>query len=538
MVCVGGLVSVGVVRVVGNRLPKGKALMPRLALIAFVAVAALFSFAPVAHAQDCTAYQGSSLPANNCSYQSAYNQEFSALNAGQRAALQSDPQSARNFFSRVESTMLRCYAPISGAIGSCRRDGSAAERERAGQLAAQLEAQYNGDTGAYQAARSGGIATAEAGARGGAGGGAGGSSGGGGAGGGTAGGAGAEGNAGSAGGGGSGGVGGFGAGDGSSGGAGGGATAGGTGGTGTDASGTATGTTATQTASGTTTSTGTGTGTGTGSATRSTGGGTGGGASRPINVTLNAATTDELLGADDEAEEEAEGEVVRDPTARAQDCFETVAAAEDQGTAQGRARAATILDRTLRSVSADAAIRAAMCIDDLMDKINQVTRAFTAIVNSLNNPLIAILTTIATELLLQVIDQFMENITNAICDAADEIYNALDNRLRNALCIKGDLGIDGIDPFRFDVDIPAMKCNGWSVDILSGRVLGQPIRGMNIDYGNIYDAAYQGADANENFRRNEADINQAFRNGTYSAAERDRQLNALRCNHGRPDCVR
>lgn len=161
--------------------------------------------------------------------------------------------------------------------------------------------------------------------------------------------------------------------------------------------------------------------------------------------------------------------------------------AEAQGVALSVARAATIFDRTIRNVSAQAAIDAAMCIDRLMDKINEVTTAITSIINSLNNPIVAIVTTIATQLLMQIVQQFLDNVVNAVCNAADDIFQAIDNRLKNALCIKGSA--NSIDPFRFDIDIKAMQCDGWSIDLLSGQVLGDPIPGLNVNWNEVRQSA-------------------------------------------------
>ena len=149
----------GVVRVIGSGVPMGNALMHRLLMMAFFAIAAL---APApAFAQDCSRYQSASLPANSCSYQTSYNRQHAALSPGQQASLRSDENSVKNFFDRVESDLLSCFSVEMNAVNSCKQGNSADERARADALLNSLNQQYSQQNASLGSAR----ASATSGAR-------------------------------------------------------------------------------------------------------------------------------------------------------------------------------------------------------------------------------------------------------------------------------------------------------------------------------------------------------------------------------------
>jgi hypothetical protein len=168
--------------------------------------------------------------------------------------------------------------------------------------------------------------------------------------------------------------------------------------------------------------------------------------------------------------------------------------AQQQGALNQIMREASLRSATLGSYDPTARLA---CLDKLEELLMQIGNAIEGVADGFQNPIVAIVTTLAGEILAQLFMQLIENVRSAICSAADQIYNFIDSHIRNALCIPS---LNGINPFDFTIDLEEAKCDGWSIDMLSGQIHGQPVRGMNIPSNTIQDAVGSARSTNQYMR--------------------------------------
>ena len=90
---------------------------------------------------------------------------------------------------------------------------------------------------------------------------------------------------------------------------------------------------------------------------------------------------------------------------------------------------------------------------------------------------------IVDKILDAVIGQILNNLTNQICNVTNQITQAADSFVRNAICLPNV----NINPFNFNLNIKNLQCDGFSINPLTGQVNGSPINGINVPITNIYD---------------------------------------------------
>ena len=169
----------------------------------------------------------------------------------------------------------------------------------------------------------------------------------------------------------------------------------------------------------------------------------------------------------------------------------------------------SIRRESLRNVALDASMRNATlggydptkgleCLDRLTDLLTQIGDAIEGVANGFENPVVAVVTTLAAEILAQLFMQLVENVRSAICSAANQIYGFIDSYVKNAICIPS--GRLPFDPFSPDLDLTNAKCEGWSIDMLTGEIHGTPVEGLNIP-SNTISRAVSGAAADNQYMR-------------------------------------
>jgi len=153
----------------------------------------------------------------------------------------------------------------------------------------------------------------------------------------------------------------------------------------------------------------------------------------------------------------------------------------EKGGADAMARDSTITEQLMRSYNPQA-YTAGACIRKLIDLVVQIGNTLNSVSSSFHSPFVAMVAVAISQILVTVLNQVINNIVNAVCSAANQIYSFLDSVTKNLLCIPA---IKGINPFDFNIDLKALQCDGWSIDLLSGNVIGSPVEGLNVNLSNL-----------------------------------------------------
>ncbi|MGE3769689.1 MAG: hypothetical protein AB7G06_01925 [Bdellovibrionales bacterium] len=166
-----------------------------------------------------------------------------------------------------------------------------------------------------------------------------------------------------------------------------------------------------------------------------------------------------------------------------------IAAADTGARTRAIAQESTINDEILRKVDAASHVMNA-CVGRLIELVQQIHQRIEQIASGFYPILVAAIAIVVSEIVFQVLEQIIDNLVNAVCSAADQVYNFIDSAVKNLMCIPSG---GGFDPFNFDINLNALQCDGWSVDLLTGDVYGSPVEGLNVNLNNLGSQASQAA---------------------------------------------
>ena len=129
-------------------------------------------------------------------------------------------------------------------------------------------------------------------------------------------------------------------------------------------------------------------------------------------------------------------------------------------------------------------IYGAECIGDFRKYIDTIRDAAKAAHLTGLSALNVLATVIVDKILDAVISQILNNLTNQICNVTNQITEAANSFVQNAICLPNL----NINPFNFNLNIKNLQCDGFSINPLTGQVNGAPINGVNVPITNIYDS--------------------------------------------------
>ena len=113
---------------------------------------------------------------------------------------------------------------------------------------------------------------------------------------------------------------------------------------------------------------------------------------------------------------------------------------------------------------------AANCVGKMIDYAHKLSDAVAVIQTAATagNPIQAAITIIAHQILNAVFRQIVNSLMNQICSITNQITQAMDSFINNAICIpSGNLGLGGLFNFNVNLNLPNLQCDGIAINPLA-----------------------------------------------------------------------